>query len=237
MTVAQRKDEWMAFGEAATVTVPATVANLKAAEGVLDDVVELLEILEAVRKEEWPESAERRLDCKFGRLGFHARGTWDAHGWNPGVFVGVLLDGEDYHTNLYDQEQGDACVLLCLHETLHSTAAAELAFRLLAKDLGVLLRENWTVSNHWNGNRWHPVHIRSPLGTLFEGAADCGEKAQRFHKSAREVVSAVLDHSRELGAILSQSDPGGAGFESGSPAHWSVYYRARRSARTAVSSS
>ena len=191
-TVAEWRDEWMAFDERATVDVGGTVSTLEDAQSCLEQAVELKTILEIACQQVSPKDAEKRLDCNFGRFGFQVRGTWNARGWNPGVFVGVLLDGADHGVDLLDPERGDACVMLCLHETLHSATWAEQGCRELAQNLESRLPEGWTVSDHWNGNRWHPVHVRCPLEMLFKDAPDPCDKARQFQEAAGKVVSAVL---------------------------------------------
>ena len=128
MTVAWYTRNWMAFDEKEFVDVPATVANLKTAEAILDEAVALKQILDtSASGKTWPSGAERKLDCDHGRIGFHIRGAWDAECWNPGVFVGVLLDGTDTRAEIHDPEHGDAVVLLCLHERYHAAARARSA--------------------------------------------------------------------------------------------------------------
>ncbi len=193
MTVAWYDPEWMAFDKNGAVDVTRTASNLKMAQEILDEAVALKDILEGLRRKEWWARAERRLDCDYGRLGFHVRGTWTTEGWNPGVFVGVLLDGEDHGIELRDPERGDACVLLCLDESLHGSASAEGACEALVEHLRHAdLPEPWRVCE--GKNRWHPVHVLCPLGEMFVDNAPIEDKAQRFYTDAHQVVKAVLAH-------------------------------------------
>ena len=132
----------------------------------------------AVLGKEWPDTAERQVDNQWGRLGFQVRGERkDTTTWNPGLFVGVLLDEQDHCTIPVNRNRGpDACVILNLQKDLHPAAAVP-AYQQLVTDLkSEKFPDGWTFYDHAGDekvrepNPWHPFHIRCPLVKVLAGA-------------------------------------------------------------------
>lgn len=159
---------------------------------------------------EWPEKAERDVRQQWGRLGFHVRGQWRNVGtWNPGVFVGVLLDGWDHCTRPVCPEKGpDACVILSVPPELQPATKSPFYCQFVtdlksakeglppgwelyhhAKDDGVI-KERYGA--HKGPNPWHPFHVRRPLIDVLDGAGTAEAQADRFYADARRVVDLVL---------------------------------------------
>ena len=157
----------------------------------------------------WPDSSERNVKEEWGRLGFQVRGEWEGTGWDPGLFVGVLLNGWDHCTKPVDRNLGpDACVILSLSEDLQPASEVS-AYRQLVKHLkSVEFPNGWKFYDHAEDdnviserygahrgpNPWHPFHIRRPLVKVLEGAQNAEEQICRFYKDAHEIVRLILEH-------------------------------------------
>ncbi len=170
----------------------------------------LKKMMWAVLGKEWPDTAERQVDNQWGRLGFQVRGERkDTTTWNPGLFVGVLLDGWDHCTKPVDRNRGpDACVILNLGEDLHPAAAVPAYQQLVTYLKSEKFPDGWTFYDHAGDenviserygahrgpNPWHPFHIRCPLVEVLAGAQKAEEQINQFYKDAHEVVRLVLEH-------------------------------------------
>ena len=78
---------------------PMNMLERKAIENyfLVTDLNENMEkMMRAVSGRDWPDSAERNVKEEWGRLGFQVRGESDGTGWDPGLFVGVVLDSSEY---------------------------------------------------------------------------------------------------------------------------------------------
>ena len=168
-------------------------------------------ILTSVAQRKWNEGAELKVKSKWGRVGFMVRGTWRGVGnnWDPGVFVGVMLDGWDHCTWPSHPDRGpDACVIVSVHEGLHVRAGQEIpACRRLADRLDQHPQSEWQIYRHGldrnvsethygahhGPNPWHPLHVRRPLANVL-GDGGSGElQAHRLYEQLRGIVALVLD--------------------------------------------
>lgn len=184
----------------------------------------LSSILEAVAERDWKGNNDRRkVRLEWGRLGFMVRGEQsvlnasDCPTWDPGVFVGVLLDGWDHSTRPSRPESGpDACVIVSVCKDLHTESGESSDCERLAEQLSTLKRSeashplrDWEIYRHaleqarddgyghYPGrNPWHPLHIRRPLAHVLAGTdSDTGQQqAERFYKELRSVADVVVDN-------------------------------------------
>lgn len=170
----------------------------------------LTSILTSVAQREWNEGAEMKVKSVWGRVGFMVRGTWrDGNSWDPGVFVGVVLDGWDHCTWPSHPEKGpDACVIVSVHEGLQVKAGQELpSCRRLADKLDQTAQSEWRIYRHGldrkvietqygahqGPNRWHPLHVQRPLAEILGDGGSGEEQAHRLYEQLREIVALVLD--------------------------------------------
>ncbi len=161
----------------------------------------LKKMMWAVSGQEWPCTVERKVVDKWGRLGFQVRGKSGGTGWDPGLFVGVLLDGSDHCTEPVDRNRGpDACVVLSLDEDLHPAPAVPAYRKLVAYLKSVSFPDGWTFYDHLGDekvrepNQWHPFHIRCPLVEVLAGARNAEEQISKFYNDTNETVRLVLEH-------------------------------------------
>ena len=136
----------------------------------------------------------RKTDA-WGRMGIS---LWD-DAQLPGVFVGILLDGEDHRTTPIDSAKGpDFCLILSFRPGL-PYETNEHYQELLCR---VQQRLNdgwdgWEFYNHLEAvnmpNRWHPIHIRKPLLDVFAGTEEGEEQEERFYKAASDLIRLVAE--------------------------------------------
>ena len=162
----------------------------------------LKKMMWAVSGQEWPDSVERKVVHEWGRLGFQVRGESGGTGWDPGLFVGVLLDGKEFCTEPVDRNRGpDACVILDLEKDLHPAAAIPAYQQLVTYLKSVSFPDGWTFYDHAGdekvreSNPHHPFHIRCPLVEVLAGARNAEEQICKFYNDTHRIVRLVLEHS------------------------------------------
>ena len=171
---------------------------------------DLKTMLQSVSARDWPGlNGERDLKVKerWGRLGFQLRGK----PWNPGVFVGVLLDGWDHCVMKPSHPElgPDVSVILDLDKHLQVTRGMPPDCARLATELcSPLSGSRWEIyphaldeavihssyGLHKGPNPWHPLHIRRPVAEVVGDAATGEEQAQRLYEKLRWVVDLVIDN-------------------------------------------
>ena len=170
------------------------------------DVRELLDNLpitmQAVSGREWRgDVVNRTVSERWGRVGFDLRGKW-----NPGVFVGVMLDGRNHRTSPLCLKKGpDACVILDVDKNLHPAtkicAYQRLETELKSKKKTEYLPEGWKLYNHARDeksrNPWHPYHIRCPLIDVLAGTETAEAQVDKFYEDAHKVVELIWPYVEE----------------------------------------
>ena len=170
----------------------------------------LKKMMRAMSGMTWPGDAERDVGEKWGRLGFDLRGNW-----NPGVFVGVMLDGWDHCTRPMCPEKGpDACVIVSIDKELQPAEERTCAYQRFvtgleskeerlppgwklyhhAKDKEVI-RERY--GPHKGPNPWHPFHIRCPLAVVLGGTKTAENQVDKFYEDAHKVVELMWPYVEE----------------------------------------
>ena len=169
------------------------------------------EVCVAVHKasREWEEQEPPAVARSFGRRGFEVVGSQGSGTWRPGVFVGALFDGRDHGVQPLDGWDGDASVILDLHEMFRKTQLDDRnsAYWTLVADLARSQRRlppNWELHHHWvdrnirpdgawggKPNPWHPLHIRCPWSKI--GGNDSEARSRTFLEETREVVEFLVE--------------------------------------------
>ena len=161
----------------------------------------------------WNGDGYRKVRSEWGRLGFMVRGDQhpfsvpDCPSWDPGVFVGVLLDGWDHCVP--NRPCGpDACVIVSVRQALQLPQGQEPEqSRCLAENLSEL-PDGWELYRHalddkvigkrygahQGPNPWHPLHIRRPLADVLADVDTAEDQAGRFYDETRRVVDLVLQN-------------------------------------------
>lgn len=142
----------------------------------------------------WPEAPVSDLKRVEGRLGFWLRGQVDPGTWKPGVFVGVMVDGNDHGPETVNSaiDGGPvACVVLDLHKGQEYEAIA--SYRCLEEWAYTQWLRNhpgWAVFR--SRNRWHPMLAYKPFGALVGQATTGQGQISAFFDDVGPVVSALL---------------------------------------------
>ena len=126
---------------------------------------------------------QARIKGKAGKIPVEGRLGIRFTPWSPGLFVGVLLDGNDHKVGMSNPDLGPDLVVvldvrrkgvgeLSRQEFLNSRLYSQLASRLERESTN---REWEVVDTHSRperGNPWHPLILRRPLATVLRGKED-----------------------------------------------------------------
>jgi hypothetical protein len=128
-----------------------------------------------------------------GRIGIELEPSW-----RPGVFVGVVLDGQDHKVEPSQPSKGpDMCLILDLSNKpdfakgrqafLGSTEYADLLERL-RHDPGRRFDVLDHLGTHPSPNPWHILFVRRPLVDVLAGTQNFDEQLTRFRDEAFAMV-------------------------------------------------
>ena len=145
-------------------------------------------------------------DDYYGRIGLH---LLSLKGHNPdlgpgGIFVGILLDGEDHKTEPIDPVKGpDFCLIISFSKSLHGFYYREENYKKLVEELlpkkVEQLNDGWQFYDHLKDfeapkkNKYHPIHIRKPMLDVFCGTESCEDQEDRFYGAASELIKLVAE--------------------------------------------
>ncbi len=118
-----------------------------------------------------------------------------------GIFVGILVDGEDNSTEPIERVKGpDFCLLISFTGLLHDFYNGEENYKKLVEELSKKveqLKDGWEFYNHLDDhnapNKYHPIHIRKPMLDVFCGTESCEDQEDRFYEAARELIKLVAE--------------------------------------------
>jgi hypothetical protein len=127
--------------------------------------------------------------------------------WTPGVFVGVLVDGDDHEIDMSDRPLGpDLVVVLDVSENGTATMSRQefLSSSLYASLVARLEREAGTSSWEFidthgrseKGNPWHPLILRRPLAEVLRGRDTFDEQREAVHSTLKAGIELLLDDGR-----------------------------------------
>jgi len=143
-----------------------------------------------------------------GRLGIRFRP------WKPGIFVGVLVNGEDHNIELRNRELGPDLVIvldvssdgigeMSRREYLQSSLYVELANRL-KQDAS---KHEWDVVDAHGrpepGNDYHPLILRRPLAEVLRETKTFDEQIETTLEALKGGIEFLLedDRIRRAGAL------------------------------------
>ena len=136
-------------------------------------------------------SRGRKLERTEGRCGLYLLGDGKPATWNPDLFVGVMVDGDNHGPETVNNEGPVACVVLDIDQRKHRDYRESDAYRASAEAiLGLPLDDGWRV--HENPNRWHPLTIYKPLAAVISDATTADDQADDFIVGVQGVAKAVL---------------------------------------------
>ena len=150
------------------------------------------------------EGTEKRFDevkeDRWGRYGIQLI-SLDSLGWNPGIFVGVLLDGSDHYTKPLNKHRGpDFCLIFSMAEKFHGEypscphylALVDAVEKRVAK-----LGDGWCFYDQLNDpsktsrNKWHPLHIRKPLLDVLAGTKTADDQVEKINEAAELLIKGL----------------------------------------------
>ena len=163
------------------------------------------------QKKEWKELIKKDYNLSnpsqrgkydyYGRIGLE---LLSLDGPNPdlgpgGIFVGILVDGEDHKTEPINPVKGpDFCLIISFTGLLHDFYTGEENYKKLVEELSKKveqLKDGWEFYNHLDDhnapNKYHPFHIRKPMLDVFCGTESCEDQEDRFYEAARELIKLV----------------------------------------------
>ncbi|OQX28814.1 MAG: hypothetical protein B0D92_06960 [Spirochaeta sp. LUC14_002_19_P3] len=148
----------------------------------------------------------------YGRIGINLLGgaAWDS--WCPGIFVGFVIDYEDYNVKPLIPPSPDCSIIIDFWEEHHDTYVKHKLYHAMLEELenrvSILNKElasrmpdpdiGWDFHNHLKAdddpkNLWHPIHIRMPMLELFRGTCTSEEQDERFIEKVSEVLLIIKD--------------------------------------------
>ena len=146
---------------------------------------------------------QRGKDHFYGRIGLELL-AWDNEDHGPGgLFVGVLVDGDDHYTKPLDPIKGpDFCLIVSFSGSLHSFYSKEKSYEILVEILQNKVRRldgQWQFYNHLadpnvpEKNWYHPFHIRKPLLDVFSGTETLEDQENRFYNTGTKLIKLVAE--------------------------------------------
>jgi len=158
---------------------------------------------------DWGAQADRAAEYfqKFenasGRLGFKS------DRWRPGIFFGFLLRGDEHRVQLLAPQDGsDFCLMLDVDITWPGLnqydghpAYQSLVQRLRANPppLGFEFLDHLAINNG-TVNRWHPIHLRKNVKSLFDGCNTVEDQVAIIRRGGVELLD-YLFQDGEIDAI------------------------------------
>jgi len=134
----------------------------------------------------------------WGRMGLHLLNSW-----RPGIFVGILLDGNDHCTKPISATKGpDFCLIIDFDSDLHGQYPSNSDYIELVNKLSkkvASLQNGFQFYDHLadteikSKNKWHPIHIRKPMLNVFIGSSTVEEQANAFYRTANDLIKLVTE--------------------------------------------
>ena len=121
--------------------------------------------------------------------------------WNPGIFVGFMIDGEDHKTTpIYGERSPDFTIILSFNidfcKSYHQSKTYKSLVSYLENEISKL--NGWNFYHHIEDdnvekkNYWHPIHIRKPMIDLFEGTITAEDQEKRFIEATKEIIPIII---------------------------------------------
>ncbi len=138
---------------------------------------------------------ECAAEFKWGRLGFTIFPEW-----NPGIFVGFILDEKDHKVlPLAGDSSPDFSIIFDINKKFHISYPQLKSFNKLKKDIAEILKTtiySWDFydifEQEGNQNKWHPIHIRIPMIEMFKNTTEVEEQISNFFNYVEDIVPKIL---------------------------------------------
>lgn len=139
------------------------------------------------------------VQSDWGRIGIcgERTNTNNTLGWNPGIFMGFMLDGHDHRLT---DDVVYAVVIISFNQNLHKLYPTNPNYLQMVADLQEetnKVGDGWEFYHHIKDetlekhNFWHPVYIRKPLIELFRGTSNINEQYTIYWETIRNFLSVI----------------------------------------------
>lgn len=169
-------------------------------------------LIKRVENEDWSKNIKQDFELYVENKRGAAYGEVDGkmglqllNSWTPGIFIGILLDGNDHCTKPINAAKGpDFCLILDFDDNLHSQYPSNSHYiefvKIVSKKI-TDLNNGWEFYHHLSDNKvknkkknkWHPIHIRKPMLDVFVGTMSIEEQANVFYQTANQIIKIVTD--------------------------------------------
>ncbi|MGR5299223.1 hypothetical protein ACPV5U_27985 [Vibrio mediterranei] len=137
----------------------------------------------------------------WGRIGLEFNNVTKEYsdgGWNPGIFCGFLIDGEDHCVGDLLEEHNEplAVLIMDLDEPLHSILLSKGIFRKFVSEIS--LPTGWFLSDRTISNKtinsWHPLIIYRPLSGFIGSGTTVEQQSEEFFQQMAQLQQLLLDN-------------------------------------------
>lgn len=127
--------------------------------------------------------------------------------WNPGIFLGALLDPTDHKVSTSNPELGPDLAVIVSYNQAEGIEPSAAVFETSPEFTALRTRlaaesGRWHFEDHLtarNRNPWHPLHLRCPLSEVVDRARDADEQLELVLAEGTAMLELLL-----LGGELEQ---------------------------------
>jgi hypothetical protein len=162
-------------------------------------------LVKRVSKHDWKSLLPEEVNIVFqptqwGRVGFYLLGGAVAD-WNPGLFVGFLLEPSDHCVAWMSPSNPDFTVIISFDHGKHAGyeqwplyqgMVVQLSTAVAASGTGFEFHHQLYESVFSDGpNRWHPIHIRKPMLELLRGTVTAEDQERRVIEQTAMIIEMI----------------------------------------------
>ncbi|WP_330960563.1 PD-(D/E)XK nuclease family protein [Photobacterium sp. 53610] len=134
----------------------------------------------------------------WGRIGLEFNNVtqeYEEGGWNPGVFCGFLIEGEDHDMNDLMPNEPLAVLILDIDKPLHAVMKTSAHYKRLVNGLTPPIGWNLSdrITENKNGNPWHPLVFYRTLSDFIGNAVTLEQQSETFFKQMVELQQVLLN--------------------------------------------
>lgn len=119
---------------------------------------------------------------------------YEEGGWNPGIFCGFLIEGEDHGMKDLMPNEPLAVLIMDIDKPLHAVMKTSAYYKTLVNE--VTLPMGWYLSDqtteNQNVNPWHPLVFYRNLSDFISNAVTLEQQSETFFKQMGELQQVLL---------------------------------------------
>lgn len=147
---------------------------------------------------------------RWGRIGIEFHRTDTKLNWNPGIFLGCVLDGRDHLINHRNTDSVKLQVILEFSQGLHRHYANLKSYRSLQKHLTEITdASRWTLYDHLaeptRTNSYHPLYLETPLLDILQGTKTMAEQRDCLFEAGCEALK-MMQQDGYLDALMCECE-------------------------------